>query len=277
MVNAGALRYVLSCAASGPGLLVAEDVHWYDPSTLELLDAVLMARDDSLLVVLTGRDGSLAAPTLAGPAVRSGSTGSAGLRRAGRRAVPGRHHGAKRLTVRYRCDGAVLHRASGRDVACREPARRRARGVSHPLFTQLNTRSAALPVLEAAAIIGRSGDIPLLGAVLDPATALPQHLDDVVGEPFEARVLETQRDRRLAVPARTLPGRRGRDIAAQPTPGPARPHRRGPCGRAWRPARLAVVAEHYAQAERLTDAVAGYRKVADAAPARRPAPRRSAA
>ena len=39
----------------GAGLVVAEDVHWFDPSTLEVLGALLSAADGRLMVVVTGR------------------------------------------------------------------------------------------------------------------------------------------------------------------------------------------------------------------------------
>ena len=34
-------NYVLACLGGGAGLVVAEDVHWFDPSTLEVLGALL--------------------------------------------------------------------------------------------------------------------------------------------------------------------------------------------------------------------------------------------
>ena len=51
-------QYVLACIGDRAGLVVAEDVHWSDPSTLELLNSLLAAADGRLLVVLTGREGS---------------------------------------------------------------------------------------------------------------------------------------------------------------------------------------------------------------------------
>ncbi|MFN8228983.1 MAG: adenylate/guanylate cyclase domain-containing protein [Mycobacterium sp.] len=265
MVNAGALRYVLSCAASGPGLLVAEDVHWYDPSTLELLDAVLMARDDSLLVVLTGRDGSWLRPHWPVQLFDLGPLGPRDCDALVDVLCPDATM-AQRLTVRYRCDGVpfYIEHLAGM-LRAENPHAGVPEALYDPLFTQLNTRSAALPVLEAAAIIGRSGDIPLLGAVLDPATALPQHLDDVVGELFEARVLEPsgtdgwrfRHELFRDVAAEISPPSRRRDLHARTAEALVAARGAQPD---WR-----VVAEHYAQAERPTDAVAGYRKAADAA------------
>ena len=57
-IGAGVLRYVLACRDGRPGLVIADDVQWYDPSTMELVEALLHAADGRLLVVLTGRDGS---------------------------------------------------------------------------------------------------------------------------------------------------------------------------------------------------------------------------
>ena len=49
--------YLLACLGGGAGLVVAEDVHWFDPSTLEVLGALLGAGGGRLLVVITGRPG----------------------------------------------------------------------------------------------------------------------------------------------------------------------------------------------------------------------------
>ena len=51
-------RYLLACLEDAPGLVVAEDMHWFDPSTIEVLGARLGATGGRLLAVLTGRDGS---------------------------------------------------------------------------------------------------------------------------------------------------------------------------------------------------------------------------
>ena len=56
LIGATVHRYLLSCLHNQPGLLIAEDVHWFDPSTMELLNSLLAAADGRLLVVLTGRE-----------------------------------------------------------------------------------------------------------------------------------------------------------------------------------------------------------------------------
>src|SRR5258705_3888009 len=48
--------YLLACF-DGAALVVAEDVHWFDPSTREVLGALLDTAEGRLLVVMTGRPG----------------------------------------------------------------------------------------------------------------------------------------------------------------------------------------------------------------------------
>ena len=49
--------YLLACVGGRAALVVAEDVHWFDPSTKEVLGSLLDAAEGRLLVVLTGRPG----------------------------------------------------------------------------------------------------------------------------------------------------------------------------------------------------------------------------
>jgi class 3 adenylate cyclase len=49
--------YLAACLSNAPALLVAEDLQWFDPSTLEVIETMLGAGEGRLLVVLTSRDG----------------------------------------------------------------------------------------------------------------------------------------------------------------------------------------------------------------------------
>ena len=49
--------YLSACLGDAAGLVVAEDVHWFDASTLEVLGSLLDAASGRLLVVITGRPG----------------------------------------------------------------------------------------------------------------------------------------------------------------------------------------------------------------------------
>jgi predicted ATPase len=48
--------YLAACADDEAALLVAEDVHWFDPSSLEVLGTVLRGGTGRLMVVATGRE-----------------------------------------------------------------------------------------------------------------------------------------------------------------------------------------------------------------------------
>ena len=62
--------YLMVClGGERPGLVVAEDVHWFDASTLEVLGALLTHGEGRVLVVITGRPGG-GCPRLAGQGVQ---------------------------------------------------------------------------------------------------------------------------------------------------------------------------------------------------------------
>ena len=60
LIAAAVHDYLLACMGGGAGLLVAEDVQWFDTSTLEVLGSLLKASSGRLLAVLTGRRGGWA-------------------------------------------------------------------------------------------------------------------------------------------------------------------------------------------------------------------------
>jgi hypothetical protein len=47
--------YLLASFGNGAGLMVAENVHWFDPSTMDVLGALLGTARQRLLVVMTAR------------------------------------------------------------------------------------------------------------------------------------------------------------------------------------------------------------------------------
>jgi predicted ATPase len=47
--------YLLACLGEGPALVVIEDLHWFDPDTIEVVHQLLGADTGRLLVVVTGR------------------------------------------------------------------------------------------------------------------------------------------------------------------------------------------------------------------------------
>ena len=57
LIGEAVQEYLLACVAGGAGLLVAKDVQWFDPSTVEVLGHLLGVEGGRLLVVMTGRPG----------------------------------------------------------------------------------------------------------------------------------------------------------------------------------------------------------------------------
>ena len=106
---------------------------------------------------------------------------------------------AQRAAVRNRCDGVpfyIEHVVGELDAA--GPESRVPEALYEPLFARLHhPHTDVVPVVEAAAVIGRAGDLPLLRSVVGRDA---KDVDGVVTELVRARVLERRRRRRLAIP-----------------------------------------------------------------------------
>ena len=162
---------MLACLGGGAGLVVAEDVHWFDPSTLEVLGALLDANQGRLLVVVTGRPGGWlpgAWPVkvfdLAPLTDELILALNPGLSADERAAVAGR------------CDGVAFYIeqvvAGLRETGLPE-------ALYEPLVARLRASANVVPVVEAAAVIGRQTDRGLLCAVVD---LTEEEVDDVIDE-----------------------------------------------------------------------------------------------
>ncbi len=260
MIGAGVLDYVLSCRDGRPGLVIADDVHWYDPSTAELVEALLNAADGRLLVVLTGRGGSWLRSgwpvTSFNLAPLSNDESDALID-----ALQPSATDAQRTAVRIRCDGVpfyIEHVVAGLDDIANDEQVPEA--LYDPLFARLHAHTDALPVVEAAAIIGRSGDVGLLRTVVE-GTENCTDVDSVVAELVSAGVFESTGDdwrfrhelfREVA--AELAPPSRHRELHARAAM-VASSMRRTDAPPDWR-----VVAAHYEQAQRFADAADAYRK-----------------
>ena len=175
--------YLLACLGDAAGLVVAEDVHWFDPSTLEVLGSLLNAADGRLLVVITGRPGGWLpaswpvrvfdlAPLTDEQTDALISALNPGLSADERAAVAGR------------CDGVPFYIeqvvAGLTETGVPET-------LYEPLFARLRASANVVPVVEAAAVIGRQMDRGLLGSVVDLSD---DEVDDVIDELEDALVLE---------------------------------------------------------------------------------------
>ena len=187
LIGATVGRYVLGCLGDQAGLVVAEDVHWFDLSTMELLNSILAAADGRMMVVATGREGDWL-PTgwpamlfdLAPLTEEQCDTLIT--------ALDPTVTDAQRTAVRSRCDGVpfyIEHVVAGLEMAGHE--RQIPEALYELLFARLHTRTDVVPVVEAAAVIGRGSDLGLLRSVVGSDA---QDVDDIVDELVLARVFE---------------------------------------------------------------------------------------
>jgi class 3 adenylate cyclase/tetratricopeptide (TPR) repeat protein len=186
LIGATVQRYVLACLGDQAGLVIAEDAHWFDPSTVEVLNSLLTAANGRLLLVLTGRDGSWLRsdwPVTLFELTPFTDEESDALIDALHPTVTD----AQRAAVRSRCDGVpfyIEHVVARLEAAGDE--RRVPEALYEPLFARLHTRAGVVPVVEAAAVIGRSGDVALLRSVV----GADADVDGVVADLVRTRVLE---------------------------------------------------------------------------------------
>jgi class 3 adenylate cyclase/tetratricopeptide (TPR) repeat protein len=175
------LRYLLACAGDGPAVVLAEDVQWFDPSTLDVVELLLRVDTGRVLVVITGRDLS-SLPNLAGVQVFSVASLTTEETDELISALDPTLSADERADVCRRCDGVPLYieevvvklREHPTDAAtwARVPD-----ALYEPLFARLRSSDNTFQVVQGAATIGREFDRDLLASVLD-MTALD--FDDAI-------------------------------------------------------------------------------------------------
>ena len=253
--------YLAACAGDEAALLVAEDVHWFDPSSLEVLDILLRRGTGRLMVVATGRAGGWL-PTdwpvkLFDLAPLTDEQTDALTEALG----PGLT-AKQRAAVRARCDGIPFYieqitaelRATGEQGEAGVPE-----ALYEPLFARLRASAHAVPVVRAAAIIGRQGDRSELQAVLDLTEAA---IDDAIDELEDAQVFEPwgvdgwrfRHELLREVAAEFAPPSVARGLHARVADAMVE---RGGDEADW-----PLVGAHYEQGERFADAVSAYRHAA---------------
>ncbi|AGB26950.1 adenylate/guanylate cyclase family protein (plasmid) [Mycobacterium sp. JS623] len=185
----GIHEYLLACLGTGPGLVLAEDMHWFDEDTIEVVRALLREDSGRLLVVITGRQ----LPALPGntEVFDLEPLSDAEADKLILALDPGMPPDA-RQAVRDRCDGIPLF-IEEVVAKLKEHSSDAAESTLVPdtlyeaLFARLRSSTDALFVVEAAALIGSRFDRRLLSSVVE----LSKHqVDDVLQELGRGRVLQ---------------------------------------------------------------------------------------
>jgi tetratricopeptide (TPR) repeat protein len=259
LIGATVRQYVLACIGDQAGLVVAEDVHWFDPSTLELLNSILTAANGRLMVVVTGReDGWLQTnwPAMLFELTPLTDEQSDALIDALDPSV----NDTQRAAIRGRCDGVpfyIEHVVGELDAAGTESGVPEA--LYEPLFAGLHhPHGDVVPVVEAAAVIGRAGDLSLLRSVVGRDA---KDVDDVVAKLIRARVLEPRATDGWRFRHELL-----REVAAEVAPPSLRRDLHARTAHALVDAASAVepewpvVATHFEHAQQYHDAVEAYQK-----------------
>ncbi|MEM6105154.1 adenylate/guanylate cyclase domain-containing protein [Mycobacterium sp. 050272] len=249
-------QYLRACIGDQAGLVIAEDLHWYDPSTLDLVNSLLTCTDGRLLVVLTGRDGDWLRtdwPTTHFELAPLTDEQSDALISA----LAPSATDDQRAAVRNRCDGVpfyIEHVVGELDISAGVPE-----ALYESLFARLHRPHAdVVPVVEAAAVIGRAGDLALLRSVVGPTNT---NVDAVVTELVRARVLERRGDNRWRFRHELF-----REVAAELAPPSQARDLHARAARALVDAAVGaepdwpLVASHFAQAWHYKEAVEACRK-----------------
>ncbi len=248
--------YLMACLGGGPGLIVAEDAHWFDATTLEILGSLLEKTDGRLVVILTGRPGDWLPGGWPVDVVELSPLDDDHAD-AMVVAINPTLSAEQRSAVVARCDGVpfyieqVVEGLSERGVP---------EALYEPLFARLRADANVMPIIEAAAVIGRLVDRPLLCSVVDLGD---KQVDQIIGELEDALVLEAWGPDVWRFRHELL-----REIAAELAPPSVRRTLHGKVGDALAGAGdpdWGLIADHYVRAERFNDAAdTAERAVADA-------------
>ncbi len=189
-ITGAVLRYLLACLPDGPALILAEDTHWFDEDTREILAKLVDDVAPGVLIVMTSR---------------SANSVPGGDRVARLDLLPLTDPEAEQLILAVHPDAtpearaAVLRRCDGVPFFIEEiSASVRQSGFGETqqvpdtlyeaLLSRLRSSQNAVRIVEAAATIGPRIDRGLLLAVAD---VTEEHLDAVLAELTEARVFES--------------------------------------------------------------------------------------
>lgn len=251
-------NYLLACLGNGPALVVIEDLHWFDPDTIEIVKKLLGADLGRLLVVVTGREhGSLpdVVPVFELQPLTDEQADELIF------TLDPAMTSAARREVRRRCDGIPLYieevvakveeRQAGSVTVTQVPDT-----LYEALLARLPSGNNTVIVAQAAAIIGSVVDRGMLQSIVDLAQ---DELDRAIEELADRRILEPVRNQRWRFRHELL-----REVAAELVPPSLRSRLHGRIGdvlaatSATGNPEWQLVAHHYEKAERYNDAATAY-------------------
>jgi class 3 adenylate cyclase/tetratricopeptide (TPR) repeat protein len=256
----GIHAYLLAYLGTGPGLVLVEDLHWFDEDTTEVVRALLREELGRLLVVITGRQLPSLPETTEVFELKPLSDAEADQLIVA--LDPGMARGARR-TVRRRCDGIPLY-IEEVVAKLKEQPFDSAESAQVPdtlyetLFARLRSSTSAMLVVEAAALIGSRVDGRLLSSVvqLDKRDVV-----DVLHELTRGRVLQP-----FGADSWRFHHELLRDVAAELSPPSVRRRLHSRIADALVAAAAdgtpewPLVAHHYQQAERFDEAASAFQK-----------------
>jgi class 3 adenylate cyclase/tetratricopeptide (TPR) repeat protein len=256
----GIHRYLLACLGTGPGLVLVEDMHWFDEDTIGVVRALLREDTGRLLVVMTGRQ----LPSLAEDRANVFDLKPLSDTEADELILalePGMDPHARRA-VKERCDGIPLF-IEEVVAKLKEQPSDAADSTQVPdtlyeaLFARLRSSTNALFIVEAAALIGSRFDRGLLSSVVEMDTG---EVDDVLQQLGRGRVLQPIGKDSWRFHHELL-----REVAAELSPPSLRHRLHSRIADALATAaegtpEWPLVAHHYAQAERFDEAASAYQK-----------------
>lgn len=181
--------YLLACL-DGPGLILVEDTHWFDPDTLELVDSLVSRQLHGVVIVVTGRDEAPLPKSTTAEIFELRPFNADETDELIRQLHPEMTSDGS-AAVRSRCDGIPLYieevvaqlrdRPSDDSESSQVPDT-----LYEALFARLNTSRSAVRVVATAATIGSRADRRLLRSVVDLDE---REFDDAIGELTAAGVL----------------------------------------------------------------------------------------
>ncbi len=259
-ITAAVTDYLLACVGSGPALILAEDIHWYDEDTIGIVNALLRVGNNRLMVVVTGRS----VPPLRGITEEldlkplAAADSDILIRSLHPRLKP-----EARTVVRERCDGVPLFIEEVVAKLRRRPDDFGDRAqvpdtLYEALVARLRSSTESLQIVETAALIGSRFDRDLLSSVTGVGW---RRIDALLDELARARVLRPAGKHSWSFHHELL-----REVAAELSPPSLRRRLHGRIADALAEGAVAgtpewpLVAHHFEKSERFDEAATAYQR-----------------